>query len=83
MAPVFFHFLTALLSVCIIKVVAKPHLEEEVFFMNPTVSLILGIVAAVALTVFLYVKVMPRKYDGKLPNKFLQCIHNFINFKKG
>lgn len=50
--------------------------------MNPTVSLILGIVAAVALTVFLYIKVMPRKYDGKLPNKFLQFIHDFFHFKK-
>ena len=50
--------------------------------MNPTVSLILGIIAAVALTVFLYIKVMPRKYDGKLPNKFLQFIHDFFHFKK-
>lgn len=50
--------------------------------MNPTVSLILGIIAAIALTVFMYIKVMPRKNDGNLPNKFWQFLHDFFHFKK-
>ena len=50
--------------------------------MSPTVSLVLGIIAAIVITVFLYIKVLPRKYDGKLPNKYWQFVHDFFHFKK-
>lgn len=50
--------------------------------MNPTVSLILGIIGAIVLTVLLYIKVLPRKMDGNLNNKYLQFLHDFFHFKK-
>ncbi len=50
--------------------------------MSPAVSLVLGIIAAIAITVYLYLKVLPRKYDGKLPNKYWQFAHDFFHFKK-
>lgn len=43
--------------------------------------IVIGIVLAVAATVFICVKVLPRKYDGKLGSKFLQFLHDFFNFK--
>lgn len=43
--------------------------------------IIIGILLAVAATIFLYIKVMPKKYDGKLENKFLQFLHDFFHFK--
>ncbi len=41
----------------------------------------IGIVLAAAATVFICVKVLPRKYDGRLGNKFLQLLHDYFNFK--
>ena len=43
--------------------------------------IIIGILLAIAATIFLYIKVMPKKYDGKLENKFLQFLHDFFHFK--
>lgn len=43
--------------------------------------IIIGILLAVAATIFLYIKVMPKRCDGKLGNKFLQFLHDFFNFK--
>ena len=43
--------------------------------------IIIGILLAIAATIVLYIKVMPKKYDGKLKNKFLQFLHDFFNFK--
>ena len=43
--------------------------------------IIIGIVLAVAATIFICVRVLPKKYDGRLDNKFLQFLHDFFNFK--
>ncbi len=43
--------------------------------------IIIGIVLAVAATVFICVRVLPKKYDGRLSSKFLQFLHDFFNFK--
>ena len=43
--------------------------------------MIIGLVIGIAATVFLYVKVMPRKNDGKLGSNFLQFLHDFFHFK--
>ena len=43
--------------------------------------IIIGILLAIAATIVLYIKVMPKRYDGKLGNKFLQFLHDFFNFK--
>ncbi len=43
--------------------------------------IIIGIVLAVAATIFICVRVMPKKYDGRLDSKFLQFLHDFFNFK--
>lgn len=43
--------------------------------------IIIGIVLAVAATVFICVRVLPKKYDGRLNSKFLQFLHDFFNFK--
>lgn len=50
--------------------------------MSPIASLILGAIAAIVITVYLYLKVLPKKYDGKLPNKYWQFAHDFFHFKK-
>ena len=34
--------------------------------------IIIGIVLAVAATIFICVRVLPKKYDGRLDSKFLQ-----------
>jgi len=45
-----------------------------------------GIFIAVALTVagmiLLYLKVLPKKFDGTFTNKFMQIAHDYFNFKK-
>lgn len=43
--------------------------------------IIIGIVLAVAATIFICVRVLPKKYDGRLNSKFLQFLHDFFNFK--
>lgn len=47
-----------------------------------TVALVLGCIAALAATVLLYIKVLPRKLDGSFNNKWLQFLHDFFHFKK-
>ena len=42
----------------------------------------LGAIAAIILTILLYVKVLPRKLDGTFSNKFVQFLHDFFHFKK-
>lgn len=46
------------------------------------VGLTLGSIAALALTILLYIKVMPRKLDGTFDNPWLQRLHDFFHFKK-
>lgn len=43
--------------------------------------IIIGIVLAVAATIFICVRVLPKRYDGRLDSKFLQFLHDFFNFK--
>ncbi len=43
--------------------------------------IIIGIVLAVAATIFICVRVLPKKYDSRLDSKFLQFLHDFFNFK--
>lgn len=44
-------------------------------------GLVLAGIAAIIVTILLYVKVMPKKLDGKLNDK-LQKLHDFFHFKK-
>ena len=46
------------------------------------VGLTLGSVAALVVTILLYIKVMPRKLDGTFDNPWLQRLHDFFHFKK-
>jgi hypothetical protein len=43
---------------------------------------VLGAIAAIVVTILLYVKVLPRKLDGTFDNKFVQFLHDFFHFKK-
>ena len=43
--------------------------------------IIAGLALAAAATVFICVKVLPKKYDGRFGNKFLQLLHDYFNFK--
>lgn len=45
-------------------------------------GIILGSIAAIAATILLYIKVLPRKLDGSFQNKWLQFLHDFFHFKK-
>ena len=49
--------------------------------MNYYICVILGLIAAIILTIVTYVLIMPASKNGKL-NKFCQFLHNFFNFKK-
>ena len=46
------------------------------------VALALGSIAAVVVTVLLYIKVLPRKLDGTFENPWFQRLHDFFHFKK-
>ena len=50
--------------------------------MSIGIAATIGMIATVAAIVLLYVKVLPKKYDGKLDNKYLQWLHNYFNFKR-
>ena len=50
--------------------------------MSYEVSLVIGAIASVILTILLYVKVMPRKLDGTFANNFQQFLHDYFHFKK-
>ncbi len=49
--------------------------------MSVAAASIIGIILALGATVVLYIFVMPRKKDGKLP-KFLQLAHDYFHFKR-
>ena len=50
--------------------------------LSNTIVLIVGIILAIAATVFLFIKVLPSKKDGTFSNKLLQRTHDYFNFKK-
>lgn len=50
--------------------------------MSIVVAIVLGVIAAIAAMVLLYWKVLPKKLDGKLGNKYLQGLHDYFHFKK-
>ena len=45
-------------------------------------TLVIGIMAAIAATVLLCIKVLPAKYDGTFAKKSMQKLHDYFNFKK-
>ena len=47
-----------------------------------SLAIALGCIAAVALTILLYVKVLPTKLNGTFRDKKLQFLHDFFHFKK-
>jgi len=47
-----------------------------------TILLIISIFISIALTVLLFIKVLPKKFDGTFSKKTLQFTHDFFNFKK-
>ena len=49
---------------------------------NYEVSFILGIMAAIILTILAYVFVMPKKNDGHFSHPVLQKFHDIFHFKK-
>ena len=46
-----------------------------------TFAAVVGILAAIAATVLLYLKVIPSKFDGTFKKKIPQKIHDYFNFK--
>lgn len=42
----------------------------------------LGIVLTIVGMILLYVKIIPKKFDGSFSNKFFQALHDYFNFKK-
>ena len=46
------------------------------------VAAVLGAVAAIVLTILLYVKVLPKKLDGKLEKPIFQKLHDYFHFQK-
>ena len=50
--------------------------------LNTQTAIILGVLAGLVCTILLYVKILPKKVDGTLGNKFWQWVHNFFRFKK-
>ena len=51
-------------------------------YMLSGLMVILSIALSIAGMVFLYLKILPKKYDGTFGNDFLQMIHDYFNFKK-
>lgn len=50
--------------------------------MSYNVALVLGILVAIAATVLLYIKILPKKLDGTFYGKLAQFIHDFFHFKR-
>ena len=44
-------------------------------------AIALAVLASIALTVILCIKILPAKYDGNFSKKLPQVIHNYFNFK--
>ncbi len=52
--------------------------------MSSAVVLFIGFVNIALIVlgmVFLYLKIIPKKYDGTFKNKYLQILHDYFNFK--
>lgn len=49
--------------------------------MPVNVAIVLGTILAIAATVILFIMVLPKSKNGKLPNQFLQFLHDAFNFK--
>ena len=49
---------------------------------NTTIALVLGITAALLLTIVVYAKIMPKRLDGQFYNPLAQKLHDFFHFKK-
>jgi len=45
-------------------------------------SFFIGIILVILGMILLYVKIIPKKFDGSFSNKFLQAIHDYFNFKR-
>ncbi len=45
-------------------------------------GIFITVVLTIAGMIFLYLKILPKKFDGSFANKFLQAIHDYFNFKK-
>lgn len=45
-------------------------------------SIFISVILTIAGMVFLYLKILPKKFDGSFVNKFLQILHDYFNFKK-
>ena len=43
---------------------------------------VLAVLATIAAMILLYMKVLPRKFDGTFNSKFIQFLHDFFHFKK-
>lgn len=46
-----------------------------------TFALVMGGLLSVAVTVLLFIKVLPAKYDGTFSKKIFQKVHDYFNFK--
>ena len=49
--------------------------------MPVNIACALGAILAIAATIVLFILVLPKSKNGKLPNKFLQFLHDALNFK--
>lgn len=47
-----------------------------------TFATVVGILAAIALTVLLYIKVLPARLDGTFRKRITQFLHDYFNFKE-
>ncbi len=45
-------------------------------------ALVIAVLAAIAFTIYLCVKVLPAKYDGTFSKPIFQKVHDYFNFKK-
>lgn len=60
----------------------KANERKEVLFMEFSISLALGMIAGITLTILLYIKVLPKKMDSTFTNNFFQFLFDFFHFKK-
>lgn len=53
--------------------------------MSGTLTVLSGFISIVLVVlgmIFLYMKIIPKKYDGTFKNKYLQTLHDYFSFKK-
>jgi hypothetical protein len=60
----------------------EKNIRKEVSVMDLYTAIILGSIATIVLTVLLYVKVLPRKYNGTFKKNFFQFLHDYFHFKR-